>query len=170
MPGTGTRFLPTLLDRLTDEAPESRRENRPPGLGRSEYYEAVLRDLAWLLNCTRLDAVVDLAGYDAVRESTLNYGLDAMSGHRLSELDLSGIADSIRAAILRFEPRILRDSLVVTPIRDAASESHNLAVFEIQANLWLEPLPVPLIARTEWDMEAGHATVSGCGGSAWSKP
>lgn len=153
------RFLPTLLDRLTDEAPESPTEVRRVTVGRGEYYEAVLRDLSWLLNSTRLDALVDLSGLGRVRASTLNYGLAPMSGRRLSELDLPAIAGSIREAILCFEPRIIRDSLSVTPVDDAACGLHNLVVFSIEARLWFEPAPLDLIARTEWDMEAGHVSV-----------
>ena len=49
-------------------------------MSKSRLRQAVLRDLAWLFNATRLEAVADLANAPYVRRSVLNFGLPALSG------------------------------------------------------------------------------------------
>lgn len=161
MSGSKALFLPVLLDRLTDEFPDRRSEVRKIGISRAEYYNAVIRDISWLLNSTQLESDVASQLPQRVRDSTLNYGLVPISGRRFSELDLPGIAESIKRAISTFETRVLADTISVTPFYDPVSEAHNLAVFEISAKLWFEPSPIDLRVRTELDMEAGHAVVVG---------
>jgi type VI secretion system protein ImpF len=155
------QFMPVLLDRLTDEFPDRRSETGKLGISRTDYYNAVIRDLAWLLNSTQFESQDSLTLPPRVRNSTLNYGLAPISGRRYSELDLPEIAKSIRHAVATFEPRILADTVVVSPCHDPVSNAHNLAVFEISAKLWFEPSPIDLYVRTELDMEAGHAIVVG---------
>ena len=56
------RLQPALLDRLTDDEPDKKLEPREHRvLSKSRLRQAVLRDLAWLFNATRLEADVDLA-------------------------------------------------------------------------------------------------------------
>lgn len=155
------QFMPVLLDRLTDEFPDHRTEVRKLGISRTDYYNAVIRDLSWLLNSTQFESQDSLTLPPRVRNTTLNYGLAPISGRRYSELDLPDIAKSIQQAIATFEPRILADTISVAPFHDPVSQAHNLAVFEISAKLWFDPAPIDLYVRTELDMEAGHAIVVG---------
>ena len=61
------RLQPALLDRLTDDEPDKKQEPREARvLSKSRMRQSVLRDLAWLFNATRLDAV-DGSGEGAVR-------------------------------------------------------------------------------------------------------
>lgn len=155
------QFMPVLLDRLTDEFPDRRSEVRKLGISRTDYYNAVIRDLSWLLNSTQFESQDSLTLPPRVRNSTLNFGMAPISGRRFSELDLPEIAKTIKHAIATFEPRILAETISVSPYHDAVSHAHNLAVFEISGKLWFEPAPIDLYVRTELDMEAGHAIVVG---------
>src|SRR5712692_8034232 len=75
------RLQPALLDRLTDDEPDKKQEPREARvLSKSRMRQSVLRDLAWLLNATQLEAVTDLANVPFVRRSVLNFGLPALSG------------------------------------------------------------------------------------------
>jgi type VI secretion system protein ImpF len=161
MSGNKVLFMPVLLDRLTDEFPDRRSETRKIGISRTEYYNAVIRDISWLLNSTQFEADLGFELPPRVKDSTLNYGLVPISGRRFSELDLPEIAESIKHAITTFETRILAETISVVPFYDPVSQAHNLAVFEISAKLWFEPSPIDLRVRTELDMEAGHAIVVG---------
>ena len=50
------RLQPALLDRLTDDEPGSREEPvEARVLSKRRLRQSVLRDLAWLLNATRLE-------------------------------------------------------------------------------------------------------------------
>src|SRR5262245_62023908 len=94
------RLQPALLDRLTDHAPEVRVEAPEERvMSKSRLRQAVLRDLAWLFNATRLEAGVDLAPWPFVRTSVLNFGLPALSGKPASAVDVVDIERAIRNAI-----------------------------------------------------------------------
>jgi len=62
-------------------------------------------------------------------------------------------------AIREFEPRIAGSSLRVRSVGDAGSKSHNRLVFEIEGDLWAQPLPQKLLLRTELDLESGQVRV-----------
>ena len=101
------RLQPSLLDRLTDAAPEQTRETfEQQTLGMQQLRQAVLRDLAWLLNTTNLAATEDLSATPLAAKSTINFGVRGFAGlvgtsDRIASL-CAGIAEAIRA----FEPRI----------------------------------------------------------------
>ena len=75
------RLQPALLDRLTDDEPGKTQE--PPErrvMSKGRLREAVLRDLAWLFNATRLESNMDMSRAPAARRSVINFGLPAFSG------------------------------------------------------------------------------------------
>src|ERR687890_741919 len=89
------RLQPALLDRLTDEEPDKKLEPREARLlSKAKLRQAVLRDLAWLFNTTRMDADVDLSNAPQVRKSVLNYGMPPLSGRTTSSLDATDLARS----------------------------------------------------------------------------
>lgn len=154
------RLQPSLLDRLTDEDPRKKSEGREKrALSLSKYESAVMRDLAWLLNSTNLESVMDLDDYPETANSTLNYGIPSMSGRTLSNSDISDLERSVRKAILNFEPRIQRNSLRVRAMEDGESRRNSLS-FVIEGELWAHPMPLHLLLRTDIDLETGTVLVS----------
>ena len=154
------RLQPALLDRLTDEAPTQLAD--PDALrvmSKSQLRRAVLRDLDWLFNATQPhpqwnDSHPDLAA------SVLNFGLPPLSGQQLSRLDISQLKRTIERAILRFEPRILKDTLSVRAIEaSSVLDTHNMVEFEIRGHLWAQPVPLEILLRTQLDLEAGQVRI-----------
>ncbi len=156
------RLQPALLDRLTDNEPESRVEAREARvLTKSQLRAAVLRDLASLMNSTRLGASEDLAAYPEVERSVLNYGMPAFAGETASTLDVNDLESGIRTAILRFEPRILANTLQVEAIAtDSVLGWHNVVSVKISAQVWAQPVPLELLLRTEVDLETGQVALA----------
>ncbi|HEX8614140.1 MAG TPA: type VI secretion system baseplate subunit TssE [Telluria sp.] len=155
--GARDRLRPALLERLTDHDRLQGIELEPPGTSSAALRSAVMRDLVWLLNCTAMAADVDLEAYPQVHRSVLNYGILPLSGKHLSELDSQELAGSLRRAILKFEPRLLPDTLQVRCVSDPDSLSlHNELAFEIRAQLWSQPYPVEFLVRSDVDIETGH--------------
>jgi type VI secretion system protein ImpF len=156
------RLQPALLDRLTDDEPEKKQEPREARvLSKSRMRQSVLRDLAWLFNATRLEAVTDLASAPHVRRSVLNFGLPALSGTTASSLDVTELARAVREAILAFEPRILPDSLKIRTVLEAgALDHHNVIGVEIHGELWAQPVPLEFLVRTEFDLETGKVQIA----------
>ncbi len=156
------RLQPALLDRLTDEEPENRHETREQRvMSKNRLRQAVLRDLAWLLNATRLEANEPLTRLPHVRHSVVNFGMPPLSGRALSSLDLQDLERSIRQSIEDFEPRVLRETLQVRALVDNTDlNRHNVIGIEIRGQLWAEPVPLELLVRTEIDLETGQVELS----------
>ena len=154
------RLQPTLLDRLTDLDPASRVEAEDTrAMTKGQVREAVLRDLSWLLNAVK--PMPELATrYPHADDSVINYGLPPMSGTLASRIDVTVLERTIRQAIVRFEPRVMEDSLTVKAL-DASSvlDTHNVIEFEIRGLMWAQPVPLELLLRTQVDLEAGQIQV-----------
>jgi type VI secretion system protein ImpF len=154
------RLQPSLLDRLADDEPGTRQESREKRvLSLRNLREAVLRDLTWLLNAGNLEAAEDLSAYPLVAQSVVNFGLPELAGNTASSIDVIDVERLLRKVIVDFEPRILRNSLKVRAVLDEAAMSHNSLVFEIEGELWAQPLPLHLFLRTQIDLEGGGATL-----------
>lgn len=154
------RLQPVLLDRLTDLEPHSRVESDDSRvMNKAQIREAVLRDLSWLLNAVkpmpRLAEQYPLAG-----ESVINFGLPPMSGQLASRIDIPLLERTIKQAILRFEPRVMEDSLDVKALEPSGVlDTHNVIEFEIRGFMWAQPVPLELLLRTQVDLEAGQIQV-----------
>lgn len=148
-------FLPTLFDRLCDDAPYERSEAPEAySASRSQLREIVLRDLAVLLNTTDLTDQIDAQRYPEVLCSTMNYGVPPLAGGYLSEKKWVDIERMIRRAIERYEPRLMPDSLVVRPLhKDKATANYNVLMFEISGHILMNPYPIEFTVQSAVDLE-----------------
>jgi type VI secretion system protein ImpF len=155
------RLQPSLLDRLTDDEPDKKVESRDRRVMSVERLrESVLRDLSWLLNTGNLAQVDDLTDDPEVAHSVLNYGTPDLAGRNITGRDLSDLEESLRQAIVDFEPRILPDSLKVNAIVDETQMTSRSLVFEIEGMLWSQPLPMRLLLKTVVDLETGQTEIA----------
>jgi type VI secretion system protein ImpF len=137
------------------------REQRVMSLERLK--QSVLRDLSWLLNTEYLEAAYSLEGYPDVRSSVLNYGIPSIVGLTITDLTdtmRGGLAKTLRDAIVRFEPRLDPDSVVVRTHADKEQMDGRTLTFEIEAELIAEPAPLRLLLTSIVDLESGHATLA----------
>jgi type VI secretion system protein ImpF len=165
------RLQPALLDRLTDFNPQSQVEaDDTRMMNKSQIREAVLRDLSWLLNSVQPLSKAIATQYPQAADSVLNYGLPAMSGQLASRIDVSLLERTIKQAILRFEPRVMEDSLEVKALEaSSVLDTHNVIEFEIHGFMWAQPVPLELLLRTQVDLEAGQVEVRDVGSSGPSR-
>jgi type VI secretion system protein ImpF len=164
------RLQPVLLDRLTDDEPHVRQEPREQRVvSKSRLRRAVLRDMAWLLNASRLEGVQDLSRVPLVRRSVVNFGLPALSGRTASSLDAVDLERAVAGAIRDYEPRILPHTLEVRAIlAEHQLERHNVVGLEIRGQLWSQPVPLEMLVRTEIDLETGEVNITDVGSGAGS--
>ena len=164
------RLQPSLLDRLTDDQPDQRVEaDDHRVMSKAQLRGAVLRDLGALFNAIQpLGAQAE--AWPQVAESVLQFGLPPLSGRLASSLDVTVLEGLIRQAIVRFEPRILPETLQVRALEaGSVLDTHNVIEFEIRGELWSHPVPLEVLLRTQLDLEAGQVKVRDAGGLAPSR-
>jgi type VI secretion system protein ImpF len=155
------RLQPALLDRLTDDDPQSQVEVvEARVINRSRLRELVLRDLAWLFNTTRPTEQIEWETLPHAARSVVNYGLPALSGWTASSIDLNALRDRVRTAISDYEPRILPGTLEVEAIvNEQQLDHHNQIAFRISGQLWAQPVPLELMLHTDIDLETGRVDI-----------
>ncbi|MDB5864790.1 MAG: type secretion system lysozyme [Betaproteobacteria bacterium] len=156
------RLQPALLDRLTDDHPDNRqpepREARV--INKNRFRQGVLRDIAWLLNSTRMASADELAGLGHVEASVVNFGLPALSGETASTVDVLDLEHRIRQALEFYEPRILASTLEVHALfSENEMHQHNVVSIEIRGSLWAHPIPLEMLLRTDLDLETGEVRI-----------
>jgi type VI secretion system protein ImpF len=155
------RLQPSLLDRLTDDEPDSLQESREKRvLSPARIRDSVKRDLSWLFNAVHLSTVEDLEGYPYVERSTVNYGFPDLAGRTVSTIDTAAMERTMRRVIWDFEPRLLRNSVKVKLVADPDKMGQNAMSFTIEADLWSQPIPMRLYLKTELDLEDGSVRVT----------
>ena len=152
------RLQPSLLDRLLAPHPDQR--GAPLTISLEVLRESVRRELAALLSAAALEAVEpELERCAQVRRSTVNFGLSALSGRTASSVNMLQLERQLARAIREFEPRIAAHSVRVRSVGAAGHKSYNRLHFEIEGELWAQPLPQKLLLRTELDLESGQVRV-----------
>jgi type VI secretion system protein ImpF len=158
------RLQPSLLDRLTDNAPDQRRESfDQQTLSMQQLRQAVLRDLAWLLNTTNLAATDDLSATPLAAKATINFGVPSLAGMVSSAGEFNSLETSIADAIRAFEPRIRPETLKVRLRRGHEERPSPSVLFEIEGELWAQPVPEQLFLETAIELETRLAVVTDTG-------
>ena len=155
------RLQPSLLDRLTDDEPDQRVESREKRiLSASQLQESVIRDLVWLINTEFLANSIEMDEYPLAKKSVINFGIPPLSGSTASSINVPQLTKKIVEAIRAFEPRLTDGTVQLTARRSYAEMSHNTLRFELEAELWAQPLPLHLFLMTEVDLETGQCKIS----------
>ena len=158
------RLQPSLLDRLTDEEPDAQQESRDRRvISPARLRECVRRDLTWLFNTTNLSTLHDLDGYPEVARSVVNFGMPDLAGRTANSIDIRALEQVLTAVIWDFEPRLIKSSVTVRIYSDESKMNNNAMIFDIEAELWAQHLPLRLFLRTEIDLENGGVSVSDLG-------
>lgn len=154
------RLQPSLLDRLTDDERDKGAAARERSvLSLHQIRESVRRDLGWLFNSVQLGALVDLEQLPHVARSVLNFGIPDLAGRTSSSIDVAALEQMLCQAIWDFEPRLIKSSVKVRIIASDTLPRHNSLQFVIEAELWAQPLPLPLLLKTQIDLEDGNVVV-----------
>lgn len=153
------RLQPSLLDRLTDDAPDEVQEGRDKRvIDVRRLREIIQRDLSWLLNTNNSEGIIDPDIYPNIATSALNFGLREVAGEFSTEQRAEAIRKSIVKAIERFEPRIKKGSLEVV-IVPTETRRGTMINYDIRADMWAEPLPLELYLRSAVDTTTGELTL-----------
>lgn len=155
------RLQPSLLDRLVARRPEQ--VGTPLMITVEVLRDSVRRELAALLSAASLETLVEdakeLERCPQVRRSSPNFGMPALAGRTASSVNLAQLERQLTKAIRDFEPRVSGSTLRVRAVGDDGDKHHNRLAFEIEGELWAQPLPQRLLLRTELDLESGQVSV-----------
>ncbi|WP_179381035.1 type VI secretion system baseplate subunit TssE [Jannaschia marina] len=144
-------------ERTTEDADADRARR----IFRDTVDEAELRrhlalDLESLISTVRLDASVPLPEDSRIARSVVNYGFADLSRAAGTTKSRDAIAETIRASLLSFEPRLVPGSVTVSPgeDEDEAAEKNRLT-FRVEAEIAADPADLPLDFVAEVDLGAG---------------
>lgn len=150
------RLQPSLLDRLTDDEPLKKTESREQRiLSFQKLKKSVMRDLMWLFNAGCLESTEDLSRYPEVQKSVVNFGIPGLIGKKASGIDITAMEANLKEAITCFEPRILSNTIKIRATKDEDQMGANTITFEVEGELWAQPVPERLYFRTIYDIELG---------------
>ena len=156
------KLWPCLLDRITDDEPNEQQESRMKRvMSLQRYRQAVLRDLAWLLNTYANAEQEGLDEFEEVQSSVLNYGVQNGAGMTASSVSADELRYRLIEAIQRFEPRIIPSTISITLDVNPEEMTRRAVRFEIRGDLWAQPLPESLFIATELDLETGKSKLTG---------
>lgn len=155
-------LLPTLFDRLRDDAP-SQPSELPSAytVSQRQMREIVQRDLAFLLNTTNAEDLIDRRRHAEAASSTLNFGVPPLAGSYLPERRWADIERIIRLAVLRYEPRLVPASVSVVPLmkEEGAAGACNVLLFEIRALIDVQPYPLAFTVQSAVDLETNRMSL-----------
>lgn len=155
------RLQPSLLDRLTDLNPSAKRDGPDQQvLTLAQLRQAVLRDVAWLLNTTNLESVGDLSDAPRAGRSTINYGIPGLAGLLDSAARVHALEEELASAIRTFEPRIRAETVKVRASGSSEDGGMPALLFEIEGELWAQPVPLQLFLETKIEVETRMAVVT----------
>ncbi|EIF31108.1 type VI secretion system lysozyme-related protein [Burkholderia sp. Ch1-1] len=156
-------LLPTLLDRLRDDAPQ--RLTEAPSeytVTRSQMRDIVQRDLAFLLNTTSMEDLIDRKRHPHAASSTVNFGVPPLAGAFTAARKWDDIEKIIRSAITEFEPRLISDSLSIAPLAGVDAAVHyNVLAFEVRGMIRMDPYPLEFMVQSSLDLETSQLNVTG---------
>jgi type VI secretion system protein ImpF len=157
-----THLMPTLFDRLRDDNPRRRTEPAEEiSVSSKELLQIVRRDLSYLLNTINAGDLFKDDFFPEARASTLNYGIPPLTGSRLAEKKWRHIEQTIRQAIITFEPRLIPESLsIVSSSRGDPAHRYNTLQFEIRGLVRADPYPLEFLVQSSVDLETNHFVLS----------
>ncbi len=117
----------------------------------------VRRELAWLLNTTNLEAVVDLEPYPEIRTSVLNYGVPDLAGKSQSPTAMRQRAQDMEASLRAFEPRLDPDTLSIQA--RSVSERENALTYLIRGNITAAATAIPMQLVSDIETDTGAVTL-----------
>lgn len=164
-------LLPTLFDRLRDDAPSLSTETSAAyAVSAAQLRDIVQRDLAFLLNTGNAEDLIDRRRHSAAAASSINFGVPPLAGAHVADRRWADIERNIRRAIAEYEPRLLPDSVSVAPVRSERASRADTArknlhdghvlQFEIRALIDARPYPLSLTVQSAVDLETSRVRVA----------
>jgi type VI secretion system protein ImpF len=148
----------SILDRLTDLEPDSKREARSSNWENMRELKASLcRDLGFLLNTRRAEDDID-PRYEDACNSLLTFGVADFTSYNLKNgIEQERVRRSIERAIRLFEPRLTR----VTVTTEPPDALRPVLRFQIAALLRIQPAAEGVVFDASLHRDSRRIAVTG---------
>lgn len=158
----GIRFLPCLEQRLMDDEPKKQKEMWDKYNFNSHQMRAIIQaSLTEILNNTNIEDSLHPQRHKQVTNSVLNYGISPVSGTFSSPHSWSLLEQCIRKALIRFEPRLIAESIVINPLGDRERPNQKGCIYyEICALVHWKPEPLDLYFKANYDLESSYTVLT----------
>lgn len=144
------KYPPALTERLTGINTGGENESLSPLTG-GKMRTLVINELLELFNHTNIESSLEKQGFQQLISSAINYGIPRRLAYD-GEQQWPTIGEDIRTAILRFEPRIIPETLAVRVLTAGeAGEKYGVISFAISALIDWQPQPVELFLDGRYD-------------------
>ncbi len=155
---SGWRYPPALADRLMfSEIPVNK--NRDYRISADKMRQLVITEILELLNHTNRENEIEGDKYPQVLSSAMNFGLPARGFFKGPE-EGNRTEQDIRTAILRFEPRVIPETLIVhVSCTQQNQQQRGTISVEISAMIYWRPSPLNLCLKGHYDRDARKLSV-----------
>lgn len=148
-------FLPCLLDRLLDDEPK--RADEPWDkfhYDQRKMKALILKNISEVLNNANIEPQLDAFKHSAVATSVINYGISPQAGSYSNTHNWTRLEQLIRDALIRFEPRLIPESIIVSLNGERLSPvNQGIISFNIQALVAWFPQPFDLSLGARYEVE-----------------
>lgn len=153
------KYPPSLFERLTEDD-DSKAKFDVHRINAGKMRRLVIAEILELLNHANVENTIDNERFPQVASSSMNYGIPKRIAYDNPE-DWQVVEHDIRTAILRFEPRVIPETLVVHILRDhEKSGKYAVIIFEISALIYWLPAPLDLYVKGLYDVDSDQVTIS----------
>ena len=150
------KYWPCLLRRLTDSAPDEKKENYSTGITIKQLIKDIFDNIVMLLNSRSHPQEDDLGKSDELKDSVLAFGLDDFCGKVCTQDDKEEIREHIRHQLRIFEPRLKPDSIDVT-LTQNDRETKSVLEFQISGMIDVPELSEEIVFISRLDLETGNS-------------
>lgn len=150
------KYWPCLLRRLTDSAPDEKKENYSTGITIKQLKKDIFDNIEMLLNSRSHPQEDDLGKRDELKDSVLAFGLADFCGKVCTQDDKEEIREHIQHQLRIFEPRLKPDSINVT-LTQNERETKSVLEFQISGMIDVPELSEEIVFISRLDLETGNS-------------
>ncbi|HBZ17294.1 type VI secretion system baseplate subunit TssE [Pantoea sp. NPDC088449] len=148
-------FLPCLLERLLDDEPK--RVDEPWDkfhFDQRMMKTLILQNISEILNNANIEPQLEPAKHSEVARSVINYGVSPQVGSYTNTHNWTRLEYLIRDALIRFEPRLIPESIIVSLNGERRSPiKQGIISFNIHALVAWSPHPFDLSLGARYEVE-----------------
>lgn len=115
-------------------------------------------DLAALLNTVNLASAQDIADFEFVKQSILNFGIDDLSSISSESHAIEDLGDRLKEILERYEARLVGNTLAVVKSSELDEINTRLS-FHVTAEMYATPTDVPVEFVADIESYSGKMNV-----------